>query len=853
MKYSKNWLQEYIKENLPQDKTIEDVLNTKAFEVEGLEIIKYSETSKNGEIKEVQDTIFDIKVLPNRAHDALCHVGMAREVAACLDLTFSYPLSERGVGGVLSDESVEKVNIKILEDKSCTRFMAVRIDGVVVGESPVWLKNKLEAIGQRSINNIVDITNYVQYTLNKPMHAYDANNIAGGLKARYAAEGEVLVTLDDKELILNQSGTEKVLVISDDKKALGLAGIKGGKYSGINHGTTSIIIESANFDPVLIRKTSQKYNIKTDASKRFENGIADTLVESGLHMTISEILKLFPDAKVGEIGDTKLREYKNYKSGVTLDDANSILGSDISEQELENILNRLGFEYDKVNTTEKLKELIKIAIDKPYKRGASVMYDAPESFDCSSLTNYFYKESYGHIPRISIDQYVFSKAIKTEEARFGDLVFTNTNIIKTKDNNIFSQVLGKVVNDIGTRTESLEFMKGAKVEGGIDHVGFYIGNNQVLHANSTDGKVVLEDIDDSNAFKNSKLLRRPFENIKDFSYIVSIPHERLDLRTKEDLIEEVGRIYGYEKLVPILPDLKNKIQENKIGLINNRLNTQNIIRNILNKYDFSEVITYSLTEKGDIKLAKSASDKTKLRINISDGLLESLNKNLGNMPLLNLETVKMYEMGSVFILGKDTNKITEPLNLAIAIDDGKKKSHFQEEIKNILLEIEKKLNLEKIDFVVKSVKPYVIEISLDNIINQIENITTGENLGNNFLSLDNKKIENIKYKSFSQMPFVVRDVAFWCDVNTDKIEILGVIKDNAGELCVSVNIFDEFTKEIEIKKDSQENSVTEKKTMKSLGYRLVYQDNIRTLTDEEVNTYSDKVYEVLKNKGFEIR
>ena len=207
--------------------------------------------------------------------------------------------------------------------------MAVRIDGVVVGESPVWLKNKLEAIGQRSINNIVDITNYVQYTLNKPMHAYDANNIIGGLQARYAMEGEVLVTLDDKELILNQSGTEKVLVISDDQKALGLAGIKGGKYSGINHGTTSIIIESANFDPVLIRKTSQKYNIKTDASKRFENGISDTLVESGLYMSISEILKLFPDAKVGEITDTKTRDYKNYKSGVTLGDINKVLRANI--------------------------------------------------------------------------------------------------------------------------------------------------------------------------------------------------------------------------------------------------------------------------------------------------------------------------------------------------------------------------------------------------------------------------------------------------------------------------------------------------------------------------------------------
>ena len=111
------------------------------------------------------------------------------------------------------------------------------------------------------------------------------------------------------------------------------------------------------------------------------------------------------------------------------------------------------------------------------------------------------------------------------------------------------------------------------------------------------------------------------------------------------------------------------------------------------------------------------------------------------------------------------------------------------------------------------------------------------------------------HAAFIQMKFRRNGQFEFNDYNsiTDKEEVLELIKDNAGKLCVSVNIFDEFTKEIEIKKDSQENSIIEKKIMKSLGYRLVYQDNIRTLTDEEVNTYSDKVYEVLKSKGFEIR
>jgi phenylalanyl-tRNA synthetase beta chain len=178
MKFSKAWLQEYINEQLPDDGTIVSALNRKAFEVE--EVV----------IRE-DDTIFDIKVLPNRAHDALGHHGMAYELCASLALTFK---KEKDIVEDLSyiNGNIPKVAVNVVDTAACTRFMSVQIDGVQVGESPLWLKKKLEAIGQRSINNIVDITNYVQFALNKPMHAYDARAIKGALTVRFAKEGRHL-------------------------------------------------------------------------------------------------------------------------------------------------------------------------------------------------------------------------------------------------------------------------------------------------------------------------------------------------------------------------------------------------------------------------------------------------------------------------------------------------------------------------------------------------------------------------------------------------------------------------------------------------------------------------------------
>ena len=813
MKYLHSWIAEYIEDTenlLPKGEDFVKGVSIDAFEVEEYFEI---ENKLNGG----KDFIYDLNVLPNRAHDALSHYYMAKEVATIFNLKMKKlqefsSSSLNSVSEKLSEENSLNNFIKIADSKYCYRFMGAKVSGVVVKESPDFIKYRLESIGQKSINNIVDITNYVQFSFNKPMHAYDESLVSEFLETRFAKEGEVMTTLDNKDLALD----ENTLVIADSKKVLALAGIKGGNSSGISNNTKNIIVESANFNPILIRKTAQKYNLKTDASKRFENGIADNLVEIGM----IETLNLLKEYAVGENFKIEWTEdnfpkkfHKPFSVGVSVKEVNNLLGTKLESNDIENIFNRFGFENKKVIPREVIEKLSYEVEGKPYHLGASVRYDAPNLFDCSSLTSWLYKESGIQIPRISIDQFVFTKRINEEDLKFGDLIFVNNDVDKVWH---YSQ----------------EYMKGTHIPHGINHVGMYLGNGKVLHATTMFGKVVIENLGLSERFKDIVGYGRVLENLEEKRFVVTIPEERLDLRIKEDIIEEIGRIYGLNNIKSILP-----ILDKKIGLPHKRLYWENKIKNILVKNGFSEVMTYSLKNKGDIKILKSvAMDKNYLRNNLSEGIQESVQKNIFNIPLLNINEVKIFEFGNCFNVNENGLE-KEWRSLAIAIDDGKKNKNYIEIKNQILEEIKKELNISDIKITESKndkQKENCIEIDFDEMINTLE---IGE-----YIELENIATnKEIKYKSFSMMPFIVRDIALWTDENTKEEEIEKNIKENISDICVSVNLFDKFEKEIDgIKK-------------KSFGFRLIYQDKNKTLTDEEVNLEADKVYKALKERGFEIR
>jgi len=281
MKISYNWLQSYFEEKLPAPEELADIFTFHLSEVEEVEKV-------NG------DTVFDLKILPDRACYALSHRGVAREVAAVLGREIVLPKCETPA---VAD--TEKLSIVIEDKNDCSRYMGRRVEDIKVGESPAWIKDRLAAIGQRSINNVVDAANYVMFDMGQPLHAFDAGIVKGAVAIRRAKKGETITTLDERRVELDSD----TLLIADDENPLGIAGIKGGKRAGVNPATTRLILEAAHFNPTLLRKTSERFDLRTDASKRFENNPSATLAAIATQEFSALLATTCPAAKFGEVVD----------------------------------------------------------------------------------------------------------------------------------------------------------------------------------------------------------------------------------------------------------------------------------------------------------------------------------------------------------------------------------------------------------------------------------------------------------------------------------------------------------------------------------------------------------------------
>lgn len=284
----------------------------------------------------LDDVIIDIdnKSLTNRP-DLWGHWGLARELSAIWQRnkkTLSLEKIEE------NNDLTVKVKIKSVDD--CYRYLGVKVENITVGPSPSWLKQRLQAIGQKSINNIVDLTNYVMYETGQPLHAFDSKNIGGNqILVRRAVSGEKLLTLDKEDLKLS----EDTLVIADAKKPVALAGVMGGFDSGINDQTTGVIFESACFNAITIRQAERKYNLRTESSIRFEKGIEPERAEMALKRILTLLKKVSPQAKIGKINDVYKKKSKAKEIKFSLQFIQDRLGINISAEEIENILKRLDF------------------------------------------------------------------------------------------------------------------------------------------------------------------------------------------------------------------------------------------------------------------------------------------------------------------------------------------------------------------------------------------------------------------------------------------------------------------------------------------------------------------------------
>ncbi len=505
MKVVHSWLKEYVGDALPDAKKVEELLTFHAFEVE--------------EIEEVEgEDVIEVKVLPDRSSDCLSHRGIARELASILGTELvNDPLS---VAVDLS--STEKVEIAIEDTKACPRFTAAVITGVEVKESPEWLKHRLTALGQRSINNIVDATNYVMFAIGQPMHAYDADKfprVDGKWQfgVRMAKAGEAVSLLAEggktEDRVLELTGTELLIVDGSSDTPVGLAGIKGGRFAELSSDTKNIILEAASFNPIVIRKTARRLGILTDASKRFENAPARELPLYAQQMIIDLILDIAGGTFEG-MTDVYLEKQMHPEVVVSVANVNRLLGLSLVAAEVKQLIERIGAEV-----TEKSEGVF--VVTSPWERNdltlevdyiaevgrlhgfSDVVSVVPNAVPLSSVNA---RQYYSDKIRAVLTEHGYSEVITTSFQKKGDLQLLNSlasdksclreslckNITNVLDANfVHGDLLG--INDVRVFEIGTVF---EKIDGGIgEHTSLTLGARTKGNGyNQKDDKVLEEGI-----------------------------------------------------------------------------------------------------------------------------------------------------------------------------------------------------------------------------------------------------------------------------------------------------------------------------------------------------------------------
>lgn len=443
MKVLHSWLQDYLGDATPTAEEVADLLTFHAFEIDGLE--------KVGE-----DTLIDISILPNRAADCLCHRGIAREISTLIDK----PLVNDPFVTRPEMPATDKLKISIEEPLACRHFDLALMNNIKIGPSPDWLQTRLKGLGQRSINNVVDATNYVMLSLGQPLHAYDAGKFKAvgdshNFHVRLAKSGEVITTLTGEEYVLDES--IQVITNEADGALAGIAGIKGGKYAEVDQSTTSIILEAGNFDPSLTRKASQKLKLQTDASKRFENNVSSEIVAYALAACVKLIEEIASGSCEG-YAHSHPAVIENQPVSVELSQINSLLGLSLTMPEVIVILSRLGFSFEvdenTVTTTAPFERTdIVIAEDVieevgrvyGYQHVASVV---PETVPLGEINNrHFYSEKIrGILLDLGFSEVITSSFRKKDEIRLLNALASDKAYLRSSLTENLKEVLDKNIS-----------------------------------------------------------------------------------------------------------------------------------------------------------------------------------------------------------------------------------------------------------------------------------------------------------------------------------------------------------------------------------------------------------------------
>lgn len=648
----------------------------------------------------LDDTIFEIdnKSLTHRP-DLWGHYGMAREFSAFLSKKLKpfAPKIKLSAGG-------EKITVKVEKAEICKRFLSVIVSGVKVEKSPVWLIKRLEAVGMRPVNNIVDITNYVMHELGHPMHAFDRKIVkTDKFVIRYARENEIIETLDHKKRRLSKEDA----LVTNGENALAIAGVMGGANSEINPNTTEIILEVATWNPVLIRKTSQRHALRTDAAQRFEKSLDPEIALLAFRRACELIAKLCPGAKFGQTADYYPKKDKPIAVLLDTEKAKNKIGSRITEKEMAAHLKALGFGVAK--------------------------------------------------------------------AKKGNLKITVPSFRATKDINI-----------------------------------------------------------------------------------------------EDDLVEEISRMHGYEKIVPALPNLPTKLP-----IVNTERVQKHRARQLLSLgLGFCETNHYSFYGSAEIKKCMLpealhitpenplTEDQTHLRISLLPNLLKSIALNLNSR-----EEAKLYEIGRTYIKTEKYFPVEEKFICCVMVRPFGKlttgAAHHDREIFYDGLGAAQTF-LERFNApafttqIPDGIPPYAhpakcAAIMIGNkeigIVYEIHPAVL-KNFGIekqcvafeiNFTKLVAQGQKDIAYRPIPRFPGIEIDVSILASCRIEARTLQDLIKQSAGPLMADLKLIDTF----------EGAALGEGK--KSFTFRILLQSPDRTLTDEEMKQVQNSVFKTLQSGGFEIR
>jgi len=415
------------------------------------------------------DTLLEVDITPNRV-DAASHFGVARDLAAFFALKDkSVKLLRPSVEAFAVQNTILPIPVEVENTDACPRYSAVTISGVKVAESPDWLKNRLKIIGIRPINNIVDITNFVLHELGQPLHAFDADKIAGGkVIVKTLPEGTLFTTLDGIERKL--SATD--LMICDAEKPMCIGGVFGGLDSGVSASTQRVFLESAYFNPVSIRKTARRHGLNTDASFRFERGCDPTNTINVLKRCALLIQEVAGGEVSSNIVDIYPVEVKPFDVSLSYRKINTLIGKEIGKENIETILSAL--EINIVSQNEEGYELQVPAYRVDVQRDVDIIEDILRIYGYNNIeTGLSLKSNLSFVSKP--DSYKLQNLISEQLTAQGFNEILNNSLTKgnyyTGLSSFPAENSVKIINSLSS---DLNVMRQTLLFGGLDNIAYNV-------------------------------------------------------------------------------------------------------------------------------------------------------------------------------------------------------------------------------------------------------------------------------------------------------------------------------------------------------------------------------------------